>query len=299
MDNQAATQTPAQDRYGRSAAGMSYPKAPTWCPGCGNYAIWGAVKKGLKDTGINPENIAIVYDVGCSGNMSDFNIYYGMHSLHGRALPEATGLKLANHDLKVIVITGDGGQYGEGGTHFLNEMRGNHDVTVVVHDNHRYSLTTGQYSPTTDKGEQTKSSPSGSIEEPMNPLAIAISNHATFIAREFAADIPRVAQRLTEAVAHTGFSLLEIMQPCPVFNPAMSYEWYRERLVKLEELNHDPSNQTAAWEQSRHPEKLPIGLFYKLEKPAYHQQVTTLNSGSLASQFKERVDITNLVNEFK
>jgi 2-oxoglutarate ferredoxin oxidoreductase subunit beta len=301
MDNPASppAKEPAQDRYGRSAAGLSYPKAPTWCPGCGNYAIWGAVKKGLVDCGAPPHEIAVVYDVGCSGNMSDFNIYYAMHALHGRALPEATGLKLANHKLKVVVIGGDGGIYGEGGGHLLNEMRGNHDITLVVHDNHRYSLTTGQYSPTTVKGDKTKSAPAGSIEEPLNPISLALSNHATFVAREFAADIPRVAARITEAINHTGFSLVEILQPCPVFNPAQGYEWYRERLIKLEDMNHDPTNLEAAWNKSRESEKLPIGLYYRTEKPAYHQQIPMLQEKSLVEQFRGMTDIAPLVAEFK
>jgi 2-oxoglutarate ferredoxin oxidoreductase subunit beta len=287
------------DRYGRSEGPLTYPKQPTWCPGCGNYAIWGAIKKGLVDTGIPMEEIAMVYDVGCSGNMADFNKYYGLHALHGRALPAATGLKLANHKLNVVVIIGDGGGYGEGGTHLLNEMRGNHDITVIVHNNHRYSLTTGQYSPTTDKGTKTKSTPGGSIEEPINALAIAISNHATYVAREFSGDIPRTATRITEAIKHPGFALLEILQPCPVFNPVQDYDWYRARITKLEDESHDSANQAAAWAQSMRSDKLPLGVFYKLETPSYHQQVAALKTSPLVEQFRKNCDITKLINEFK
>ena len=272
---------------------------PTWCPGCGNYGIWGAIRKGLADTALPDEQIALVYDVGCSGNMADFNKYYGMHSLHGRALPNAAGLKLANHWLNVVVIIGDGGGLGEGGTHFLNEMRGNHDITVILHNNHRYSLTTGQYSPTSAKGTKAKSTPQGSIEEPINALAIAISNHAAYVAREFAGDIPRLASRITEAVAHPGFSLLEVLQPCPVFNPEQSYDWYRERLVKLEETQHDPANNKAAWEQTQISDKLPIGVFYKADKTSYHQQVGVLKAKPLVDQFPATVDISQLIAEFK
>jgi len=276
-----------------------YPYNPTWCPGCGNFAIWASIKKGIEATGSSREKIAIFYDVGCSGDMADFLTYYGFHTLHGRALPTAVGAKLANHDLKVVVIIGDGGCYGEGGTHFLNLMRGNHDITVIVHNNHRYSLTTGQMSPTTDKGTKTKSTPEGSVEEPMNPIAIALSNHASFVAREFAPDIPRLAKRITDAVNHVGFALIDILQPCPVFNPVQSHEWYRQRLVKLEDENHSVSDLVVAWKQAMRTDKLLIGLFFQEKKPAYHQQVNELKEGSLVNRSIENVDLTSIIEEFK
>src|SRR3989344_8394345 len=176
------------------------PHTPTWCPGCGNFAIWAAIRKGLADLKFPFGKIVVFYDVGCSGNMSSFNSFYGFHTLHGRAIPTAVGAKLANHELKVLVVIGDGGCYGEGGTHFINLMRGNHDITILAHNNHRYSLTTGQMSPTTDKGVKTKSTPEGVIEEPFNPIAIALSNHGTFVSREFAPDINRLSERITEGV---------------------------------------------------------------------------------------------------
>ncbi len=298
--NQPSPAQPSdQDRYGRSSAGAKYPKNPTWCPGCGNYAIWGAIKMGIKNLAYPKEKIVMFYDVGCSGNMADFNEYYGFHALHGRALPPAVGAKLANHELKPLVIIGDGGCYGEGGTHFLNLMRGNHDITVLVHDNHRYSLTTGQMSPTTDKGVKTKSTPEGTIEEPMIPMAIAVSNHATFVAREFAGDIPKLASRITEAMNHVGFSIIDILQPCPVMNPAQGYDWYREQMVYLENENHDPSSKESAWKQSMRDDKLPVGLFYKEEKPAYHQQVSELSEKPLIQHQIESVDLSKLLHQFK
>lgn len=288
-----------QERYGRSAAGVKYPKNPTWCPGCGNYGIWGAIKIGLQGTGYPKEKIAVFYDVGCSGNMADFNAYYGFHCLHGRALPPAVAAKLVNHELMILVVIGDGGGYGEGGTHFLNLMRGNHDICMIVHNNHRYSLTTGQMSPTTDKGVRTKSTPEGTIEEPMNPIAIALSNHATFVAREYAGNIPRLGQRISEGLKHSGFALIDILQPCPVFNPAQSYDWYREHMILLEEEHHEPSNREMAWKQAMRQDKLPIGLFYQEEKPAYHQQVSELQAGTSVSRSIASIDISLLVAEFR
>lgn len=277
----------------------SFPHTPTWCPGCGNFAIWASLKKGLVDSGRKPEKIAIFYDVGCSGNMTNFNSYYGFHTLHGRAIPTAVGAKLANHDLIVVVVIGDGGCYGEGGNHFINLMRGNHDITVIVHNNHRYSLTTGQTSPTTDKGTKTKSTPEGAIEEPFNPIAVALSNSATFVSREFATDIARLSGRVTQAINHHGFALIDTFQPCPVFNPTQDPEWYRQRLTKLEDENHSPQNLEAAWKQSMRSDKLPIGLFYEEQKPAYHEQVTELKNGPLVDKSIENIDLSSILKEFR
>jgi len=278
---------------------IKFPYDPTWCPGCGNYAIWAALKTAIKDTGLPDEQFAIFYDVGCSGDMADFNVYYGFHTLHGRALPTAVGTKLANHDLKVIVVIGDGGCYGEGGTHFVNLMRGNHDITVLVHNNHRYSLTTGQMSPTTDKGTKTKSTPEGTIEEPLNPIALALSNHGSFVAREFSPEIPRMTKQIGEAINHIGFALVDILQPCPIFNPAQGHDWYRERLIKLEDEGHSPSNLEAAWKQATRTDKLPIGLFFKESKPPYHQQVSELQDSPLVKHPIETINLSSLLKDFK
>ena len=276
-----------------------FPYHPTWCHGCGNWPLWVSVNNAIKSCGHPPEKIVFFYDVGCSGDMSDFNTYFGFHSLHGRALPTAVGAKLANHDLKVVVVIGDGGCYGEGGTHFLNLMRGNHDITVLVHDNHRYSLTTGQMSPTTDKGTKTKSTPEGSIEEPLNPIAIALSNHASFVARQFSPDMPALTKRIIEGINHTGFALIDIFQPCVVFNPGQSEEWYRERIISLDKEKHDPVDLEDAWKQAMRTDKLPVGLYYKEIKPAHHEQVSELAKGPLIKQKKDTVDLTNLLEEFE
>ena len=274
------------------------PYNPTWCKGCGNFSIWGALKLGIKQIGIPHEKIVMVYDVGCSGNMADFNDFYGFHALHGRALPAAAGIKLGNHDLKVIVVIGDGGCYGEGGTHFLNLMRGNHDITVLIHDNHRYSLTTGQMSPTTDKGTKTKSTPDGSIEFPMNPLALAVSNNCGFVAREFTADIPGLAGRIAEAINYSGFAMIDVLQPCPVYNPAQGYDWYRQRIIPLAAENHDVTNFSAAWTQAMRADKLPTGLFYKKDQAPYHAQVETLKKGPLTSLSPDQAKVNQLLSEF-
>ena len=273
---------------------------PTWCPGCGNFSIWLALKNALSQINTKPENIVISYDVGCSGNMADFLKLYGFHALHGRAVPPATGIKLANHDLKVIVVIGDGGGYAEGLTHLMSEMRGNHDITVLVHNNHRYSLTTGQMSPTTAKGTKTKSTPHGSIERELNPVAIALSNHATFVSRQFAVNVKDLTQTITSGVKHQGFSLIDVLQPCMVFNPEMDAKWYMEHLVNLDELGHIPDDKENAWKQSIRTDKLPVGLFWQdTSQLPYHQEDEVLKKGPLVSQPIDNIDLTPLIKHFK
>lgn len=294
MDQNKSFDTGKIDKYGRASGNMTYPKNPTWCPGCGNYAIWGAIRKGLELSLAPKEKIVMVYDIGCSGNMADFNKSYAIHALHGRALPTAVGIKMANPDLTVVAIAGDGGSFGEGGGHFLNEMRGNHDITYLVHDNHRYSLTIGQTSPTTIKGDKTKSTPYGAIEEALNPVAIALANHASFVAREFSSDIPRLAGRIAEAIKHPGFSFIDILQPCPVFNPMQSYEWYRERLVPIAQ-DHDTSDKIKGFSLAMMEDKLPVGVFYKDDKPSYTQQMG-VKIDSIGKDFNR--DITEIYNKY-
>jgi 2-oxoglutarate/2-oxoacid ferredoxin oxidoreductase subunit beta len=273
---------------------------PTWCPGCGNFSIWLAIKQALVALKMPWENLVISYDVGCSGNMADFLKVYGFHALHGRAIPPAVGIKLGNHDLTSLVVIGDGGGYGEGLTHLLNEMRGNHDITVLVHNNHRYSLTTGQMSPTTPKGTKTKSTPEGSIERELNPVAMAISNHATYVARGFAVDVVGLTQLIISAIKHPGFSMVDILQPCVVFNPDMDTAWYMKHIVKLADEGYQPIDKEAAWHQAMRTDKLPTGLFWQdLTQKPYHQEDSTLQLGPLATQTIDSIDIAPLLKQFR
>lgn len=272
---------------------------PTWCPGCGNYSIWASLRNALSKLSVPAENIVIVYDVGCSGNMADFNKTYSFHALHGRAIPPAVGIKSANSDLKVIVVIGDGGGYGEGLTHFINEMRGNHDITVLIHNNHRYSLTTGQMSPTTPKGTKTRSTPLGSIEQELNPIAISLVNNASFVAREFAIRMPALTSRIVEAVNHPGFAVVDILQPCMVFNPEMDTKWYMEHIVDLDSLNHDPQDKNSALVHSLRTDKLPIGLFFRdLTRAPYHEEDITLKNGPLVKHSLENINLEPLLKQF-
>lgn len=272
---------------------------PTWCPGCGNFGILGAIRQAFAQLQLPEENLVVFYGVGCSGNMADFNKVYGFHSLHGRAIPSAIGAKLANHDLKIIVVAGDGDTYGEGMNHLLSAARGNHDITVLVHNNQTYSLTTGQSSPTTAKGRKTKSTPDGLVEEPINPLALTLSDHAGFVARGYAGDMPHLIGLVKEAMTYEGFSLLDVLQPCPTFNKINTYQWYQERIYKLED-SYQPNDKKLAWEKSQEMEKMPVGVFYRDDNlEAYHQQLYQLDQATLIKQRPSQVSIAETLTEFK
>lgn len=226
--------------------------------------------------------MALVFGIGCSGNMNDFLWANSFHALHGRAIPNAVGIKIANHNLPVIVIAGDGDTYGEGGNHFLHAARGNHDITVIVHDNRVYGLTTGQVAPTAYKGYKSKSTPAGIIEVPVNPVALAVSQGATFVAQGFSQDMSQLVDLIIAGVNHKGFSLVNVFQPCVTFNHVNSYTWYRERVYKLTPENHNSADINRAWEKSQEVEaKIPLGVIYNVSRPVYTDSLVQLQHGPL------------------
>lgn len=255
---------------------------PTWCPGCGNWGIAACIKSALTQLNINPSEFGIVFDIGCSGNMNDFLNGYAIHSLHGRAIANAVGMKLANHKLPVMVVGGDGGLYGEGGNHFLHACRGNHDITVIVHDNSVYGLTTGQVAPTAQKGFKSKSTPDGIIEVPVNPLALAITSGATFVAQGFAGDVGQAIDLIKQGIAHKGFSLVNILQPCVTFNKVNTYQYYLQKIYKVDpsyKANDVSTAINTALEMtiaSAGNERFPLGIIYKDNRPSYHEQLFQL-----------------------
>lgn len=238
-------------------------KLPTWCPGCGDYGIWMSLKNALAARGIGPDDGLVIYGVGCHGNMYDWMKIYGFAGLHGRTLPVAQGAKLANHKLPVIVVSGDGDALGEGGNHFIHAAKRNPDITVILHDNQVYGLTTGQASPTAKPGFKTKSTPEGSVDSPINPLLMAIAAGATYVARGFAGDAPGLTRLMSEAIAHKGFSVVDVLQPCVTFDKVHTYAWYRQRLYQLEQ-QYVPDNKLAALARAMEwGDRIPVGLFYK------------------------------------
>ena len=257
-------------------------QTPTWCPGCGDWAIGVAIKSAFSQLGLSPGSVFVTFDIGCSGNMNDVLNAYAMHTLHGRAIASAIGMKIGNHSMPTVVVGGDGGLYGEGGNHFLHACRGNHDITVIVHDNMVYGLTTGQVAPTAKQGYKSRSTPAGIIEVPVNPLALAISQGATFVSQTFAGDVTHVIATIKEAMQHKGFSLVNVLQPCVTFNKVNTYQYYLKKIYKLDE-SHDSSNLSSAMEKAFEPtqEKFPLGVLYKSERPAFHEMLPQLSDGPL------------------
>lgn len=271
---------------------------PTWCPGCGNWGIGIAIKSALSQLGMSPSDVFVSFGIGCSGNMNDFLNAYASHGLHGRALPVAIGVKLANHKLKTIVVAGDGDFYGEGGNHFLHGCRGNHDITVIAHDNRVYGLTTGQTAPTADKGYQSKSTPAGIIEIPVNPLGLAVMQGATLVAQAFAGDAPHLIEMLKKGISHKGFSLVNVLQPCVTFNKVNTFAYYLQHSYKLGS-DYQANNQNQALEKTMelNDQKFPLGVLYQVDKPAYHEQLPQLSQGPL-TETQGMKDLVKIVSDF-
>lgn len=274
---------------------------PTWCPGCGDFGIWASLKSAIVENQIDYNNLVIVFGVGCSGNMADFVKCYGFHALHGRGLPVASAIKLVNHKLTVIAVVGDGDCLGEGMGHFIAAARANYDIKVIIHNNGVYGLTTGQVAPTSKPGFKGKSTPSGSLEKGVNASALTILTGGTFAARTFAQDINFTKDIIKQAITHKGFSVVDVLQPCVTFNKNFGYDFYRQRVYKLDE-KYDPTNKSMAivkaMEFEDTWEKLPIGLFYKEERPAYHEQLPQIKEKTLVEQ-KNMADIAKLIDEFR
>jgi len=271
---------------------------PTWCPGCGNWVIGVALKQALVELGYSPDGVVVVFGIGCSGNMNDFLNAYGFHSLHGRAIPNAIGIKLANHKLPVIAVVGDGDCYGEGGNHLIHAARGNHDITVLVHDNRVYGLTTGQVAPTAQKGFKSKSTPRGIIELPFNPLSLTLLAGATFLGQAFAGDTIFLKELIKQAILHKGFSLLNILQPCVTFNKINTYQYYQSRIYKLDN-NYLKENFEEALKKANqlYEERFPIGVIYQIKKPTFNEQLSQLSQKTLIE--RERFNnYHDLIKEF-
>ncbi|HOA12020.1 MAG TPA: thiamine pyrophosphate-dependent enzyme [Candidatus Woesebacteria bacterium] len=277
---------------------LQSPISPTWCPGCGNFSILTALKKALIELNLEAKDVVIVFGIGCSGNMADFIKTNGFHALHGRAIANAIGIKLANHRLKVIVTGGDGDLYGEGFNHLLAAARGNHDISVFVHNNERYSLTTGQTSPASKKGTVGKSTPQGVIEEAINPLALAISANASFVARGFAGQSQELVELMKQAIMHEGFALVDILQPCPSFNKTQDNQWYIEHTQTLK-ADYDLSDREQALKQVLKKEPIELGVFYQDQgRLAYHQELQQLTDKSLIEQFPDHLDLQLAIEQF-
>ena len=254
---------------------------PDWCPGCGDFSVLSALQAALFELGLKPHQVLVISGIGCSSNLPGFINAYGMHTLHGRSLAVATGAKLGNHELKVICTGGDGDGYGIGGNHFVHTMRRNVDLTYIVMDNQIYGLTTGQVSPTSVKGMKTKSTPHGSVENPINPIPMAIVGGATYVARGFSGKQKHLVEILKGAIQHKGFSLVDVFSPCVTYNKDNTYQWFNPRVKILEEQGHDPTDFNKAIERGyQWGDEIPVGLFWKrTDLPALEDLEPVLHDG--------------------
>jgi 2-oxoglutarate ferredoxin oxidoreductase subunit beta len=271
-------------------------QAPAWCPGCGNFGILNTIKKTFADLDIEPQQVVMVSGIGQAAKLPHYTKCNTFNGLHGRALPVATGIALANHELLTIVETGDGDCYAEGGNHFVHAIRRNINVKLFVHDNQIYGLTKGQASPTSEEGMVTKLQPFGVLTGQENPLALAIALDCSFVARGFAGDMDFLQHLMTEAIRHKGFVLIDILQPCVTFNRVNTFKWYRERVYHLED-GYDPADRESAFRRAREwGEKIPTGIFYRNERPLFEDRVPVIRETPLV---KQSFDFNRIQEEVK
>jgi len=258
---------------------------PDWCPGCGDYGVLNCLQKACADLDLNPHDVMLVSGIGCSSNIPGFFNSYGMHTLHGRSLPVATGAKFGNQDMTVIAAGGDGDGYGIGVGHFIHSLRRNMDITYIVMDNQIYGLTTGQTSPTTERLTKTKSTPTGNLESALNPVVLALAGGASFVARGFSGEPMHLAEIFKKAIQHKGFALVDVFSPCVTYNKTNTYPFFKERVYKLETENHDVTNFEAAMKRAQEwGNRIPIGVLYAKERPTYESGEAAMANGALVKQ---------------
>ena len=259
---------------------------PNWCPGCGDFSVQAAIQKAAANIGLEPEEVAIITGIGCSGRLSGYINSYGVHSIHGRALPLAQGVKMANKDLTVIASGGDGDGYAIGMGHTIHALRRNMNMTYIVMDNQIYGLTKGQTSPSSAIGFVTKTTPKGNIEKNVAPLELALSSGATFVAQGFSSDIKALTKLIEDAINHDGFSFVNVFSPCVTYNKINTYDWFKEHLVSLDDIeDYDATDKQLAMKTVIDHESLVKGIVYQDTKtPSYESQITELEDTPLAKR---------------
>jgi 2-oxoglutarate ferredoxin oxidoreductase subunit beta len=270
-----------------------------WCPGCGNFGILKALKQALAELEIRPEEILLVSGIGQSSKLPHYLKCHTFNGIHGRTLPVATGVRLANQELRVVAHAGDGDCYGEGGNHLLATIRRNPRITLVVHNNQVYALTKGQATPTTDEGYKTLLQPQGVAIPPLKALALAVSQGCSWVGRGFAGEVEHLKNLYKQALAHEGFALLEVLQPCVTFNRVNTFKWYGERVYRVEETpDYDPENEMWAYLKAKEwGERIPLGVIYRHPRPLLEQTHPALRAGPLVRQQPQR-PINRLLADF-
>lgn len=277
-------------------------RIPAWCPGCGNFSILRAFREAFIELGIEPHQFIIVSGIGQAGKFPHYIRCNTFNGLHGRTLPVATGIRLANHEMPVIAVAGDGDCYGEGGNHLVHAIRRNIGLKLFVHDNQIYGLTKGQASPTSMEGMVTKNQPFGVLSEQLNPVALAVALDCSFVARGFAGDVDYLKMLMKEAVNHKGFALLDILQPCVTFNKVNTYEWYRQRIYRLDD-DYNPEDRVEAFRKALEwDERIPVGIIYRNNRQPLEERIPVIRKKPLIKHevFTEgwRETLKEALNEF-
>lgn len=257
---------------------------PNWCPGCGDFSVQAAIQRAAANVGLEPHELAVISGIGCSGRISGYINAYGLHGIHGRALPIAQGVKMGNRDLTVIASGGDGDGFAIGMGHTIHAIRRNIDITYIVMDNQIYGLTKGQTSPRSGTGFKTKSTPQGSIESALSVMEMALTAGATFVAQSFSSDLKELTAIIEQGIQHKGFSLINVFSPCVTYNKVNTYDWFKENLVKLSGIDgYDPSNRMQAMQTLMENNGLVTGLIYQnKEQPSYQELVRNFSEVPLA-----------------
>lgn len=275
---------------------------PNWCPGCGDFSVQAAIQRAAANVGLEPDNLAVISGIGCSGRISGYINSYGLHGIHGRSLPIAQGVKMANRDLTVIASGGDGDGFAIGLGHTIHAIRRNIDVTYIVMDNQIYGLTKGQTSPRSDVGFKTKSTPQGSVESALSVMEMALTAGGTFVAQSFSSDLKELTSLIEQGIQHKGFSLINVFSPCVTYNKVNTYDWFKENLVKLSDIEgYDPSNKENAMQVLMKNKGLVTGLIYQNKEQKSYQELISGYSETPLVEADLQLDQANfdkLVAEF-
>ena len=272
-----------------------------WCPGCGNHSILPALKQSLAELELKPHQVVITSGIGQAAKMPHYIHANGFNGLHGRAVPPAQGIKIANKDLKVIIHSGDGDSYGEGGNHLLHGIRRNVDITHVVHFNQIYGLTKGQASPTTARGQRTSMQFEGNKTDPLSTLLVAIAAGCGFVARSFSGDREHLVKTLKEAIHYKGYALVDVLQPCVVFNHVNTFRWYKDRVYYLDE-SYDPTDKIEAMKKAMEfgDTGIPMGVIYREEKETFIDKIEYLKDGpALVDRIWEPKNAEKYMEDFR
>lgn len=278
---------------------LDTPVENTWCPGCGNFSLLQSVKMAFEDLDssgeVSPEDIVISSGIGCHAKIFDYIKVNGFYSIHGRVPATITGVKLANPELKPVGFAGDGDAYDEGVSHLIHAARRNIDITMVVHNNRVFALTTGQFTATSPKGFKGKSTPKGSVEQPLNPLHLMLANEASYVARGFSGELNHLRDLIKNAILHPGFAIIDVIQPCVTFYN--TWDQYRGNVYKLEEEDYDPSDFQAAWSKAEENEdQVPIGLFYEEERETFNDLIL---DGRVPAEDEETPSLEAIIEKYK